>query len=513
MPFDPDAYLKSKQDFDPDAYLSAAGAKPPAPKPAPAAVNTSPFARANRDFLSAASQIVSPFVDPIVNMGGQISGGAAGLLQALRAHSLTAPSVQNAVQAATPPTLHPDTMIGRGLEGVQNAIGSGMAYLPQKIANPVAKAGYPGLATAIDLGGQAAEGAMLGRVAPVAGEKIGAAMDRATALPASVPIDRMRSVLELENRGVPVSARQVLRGQKSAPAWGGTRTAQTADVHNQYRAAIGEPPGETFGPEQLRSARQRLNSDYETIPKGKKFVLPSQFFEGMNDSLAEMKRLQDAAGRSAAPSKAIERLSNMAKKYNMAKASGMKNPQTSMRGEDYQEIRSLLGKDIRSARDPELKNTLRKVQDELDNHAEHGMPEIAPDLRRMRTQWRNLSVLEDAAEGQERGLIPPQRVHHFLEQRYGTRMAEPGTALANDPLVRIANASKSLNIGHPGVTTSPPIPGLGVHKLLEMGTLPFDAARAKLLKYGQRRAAAPSITPQAADPALSSEAADLLRLR
>ncbi len=502
------------------------------PKSAPASKQQSAVSGIGDDIKSLTKATPGAIVEPPLHQATSMLGGIAGLGAGALGAILPGPSGQGAKwmgDVSNALTYQPRTTGGQAVSRVADypleKLAQGGEYLGHKTADVT---GSPLAGALVDATTRTVPMALMGKLgAPAAAEAATAArgslgkalnttMDLPSAiarkhqeLPASIPRERVQHAIELEDRGVPVSSQQIIKGQQAAPPSASRANKQIEEVHQAYRKSIGLPPGKSLGTGDLQANFKKMNGEYETLLKDRTVQFEPDMFEKMKDMRDHLKSLQDTAGRSAVSSKLMERLNNLTSGYEKAEKVGLTNIRPKMAGTEYNEIRSLLGKDARRTSDDQAASMLYRMQTEFDKAAERSMPDIADDLRGLRTRWRNTSVLDEAAQGSEAGMIPPQKVRSLMERRYGTK-----AHTMNDDLARIAEAARSLNIKHPGASDSmslPRVPALSLQGLSSLASSPLDSLRARLYKSGERKrqASEASQSPTVLDP----KAQELLRLR
>ena len=429
-----------------------------------------------------ANKVVNPLVERVTGVQQQPSVAPNFTEGAMRAIGLPTPETPEEKSMAT----------GQDLGLLAGTVGSAALPSLQRLIAPAIESIAPSIRPVTEAASKIAK-----PITSLPEKAKTAFIESAQDLPASLPRERLQAALELEKRGAPVTGRQVMEGQKARVPSAGKADKQTEAVHQAYRESVGEPAGKSFGKEDLDRSFERIGKGYDTVLEGRSFAVPRDTFENLNSMSKELQSLRDSAGKSAVPSKLMERLSALTKIYNDASAKGLKNIQVKIAGDDYNKLRSLLGKEARATADDEVASRLYSMQRELDKAAEAGMPEIADDLRTLRRQYRNASVLDEASVGSESGLIPPQRVRQLLERRYGSDAHS-----MDDPLVRMANASRSLNIGHPGASAGANLPAMQkptLKMILDAMREPAINAQAWRYKLGERARSADEAAKAIAD--------------
>jgi hypothetical protein len=155
-----------------------------------------------------------------------------------------------------------------------------------------------------------------------------------------------------------------------------------------------------------------------------------------------------------------------------------------MDAKDYNEVRSILGKDAqRSRRDKNRSGLLWKMQQAFDDAADRSMPDIAHELGAVRGRYENLMILSDAMEGKGPGFVTPAQIGKEVAQREGHRSLYPNQsplkALGRQGLSLSGDAAIDGGVNLSGVAAHIPKGGISMTAVERALATPLTAMRAR----------------------------------
>lgn len=259
-------------------------------------------------------------------------------------------------------------------------------------------------------------GAGIGGAAPIVARGIGAAVGRA-ASPVSIPAERKAAISVLEREGVPLSAGQrsgseALRFAEShlgnAPFAGGQATKAMERQSEAFTdAALRRMGGSGRAtPENMSANYDRIGQQFRDLSARNTLQADRQLAAELGATLNKYDRLL--------PSEQKQIVGNLASDIvERIRAGG-----GTMKGEDYQEIRSWLSTASQKEGNQHAASAMKGLRDALDNNM---MRSIAPEdaaawqeARRQYGNWKDLAKAQGAGEDAAAGLISPQALRQAV---------------------------------------------------------------------------------------------------
>jgi len=388
----------------------------------------------------------------------------------------------------------PRTVAGAGMGALSSGAGAGTEAL-------ASKAGLSDSASAM-LGGTA------GLLAPkgVAGA---AALSRfATDRGPAIPPERLDAYRAMTKEGARPSAASLIYGEQNKNVAGQQKVA-----NNLWNESVGLPAKQDFGIAEISQAKNNLSNDYNRLFEGRQVTFDKPFFDTFK-SLFDKQRLLSETGVTFAEARPIiatlERIANLPEplKQRINQLKDVPADNTSpgvtkralqviddalkagasgewkMDAKDYNEVRSILGKDAqRSRRDTNRSGLLWKMQQALDDAADRSMPDIKHELGTTRGRYENLMILSDAMEGRGPGFVTPAQIGKEVAQRAGHRSLYPN----QNPLKELGRYGLSLSgdaaidggVNLSGVAAHIPKGGISMTAVERALATPLTALRAK----------------------------------
>lgn len=292
----------------------------------------------------------------------------------------------------------------------------------------------------------------------------------------AIPKERIESARYLRDIGGKPAPEQIAYGERALPT-AGRLTRQQGVANEQYNAAVGLEPGKAFGKKEFTEAKNKLNSDYNSLLKDREVTLDRDFLSQIQQNVATQQQLS-GYGVGYEQSKAI--LSSLQKLGGLPKnlqaeidrlpriAPTEVSSEDSMKALDllnrtlghyyqqgsakipataYNEIRSELGDAAMRATDNKVASALRNMQSVFDKAADRSMPDIVRDLEGTRRRYEALKTLEEAQlkSGVEMGVIPAEAVGAAIK----ARMEQGAIYGMNNPLRQLGEAGLSLGVTAP----------------------------------------------------------------
>ena len=440
------------------------GAQPPA-MPKPEEANTQP-----PGFFEKLPSRIGQNIQAV-----PLIGGAAGGLAALSRLPGTSKLGQFMGQAAS--TLVPKT--GKEL-AKQTAVGAGLApvgllgeqaaenlgeVLPIKSLREGQKPLAEALKTPFGMGAEML--ASRGLSVPVS-----AAQRKLAERPSAIPQERLAAARSLPEGTVPSG--QLLRGSEMS---------QFMAHYNQlYNKLVGNPVSTDFGRQQFQQAASRFGSEYERILGGEKVTFDKSFFDKIKSLLDKQRSFAETGVMFAEARPIINTLSQISSlpKNVQARINSLRdipetttdigvtrqaltviddamkylsNQKITMDAKVYNELRSQLGDAAYRTSDPARAKILRDMQSAFDSAADASLPKAkVPELKELRNQYENFSILKEAQKGKEPGMILPQNIGAVTSRRdlegsiYGDKqmydIGRQGMSLGMTP----SGASKDLDV-------------------------------------------------------------------
>lgn len=229
--------------------------------------------------------------------------------------------------------------------------------------------------------------------------------------------ERARLVETMEAEGVPLTGgqatgRKLLQYTETGPFEG--TAASIADRQGGVftRAALRRAGvhSDVASPEVMTNARDALGAEYESlIARNNGVPLDPTLEHELLDNVLSYQRLK---GQAAAPAvnEYLGRISEA------AQTNGGVVP-----ADVFKTIRSDISRDLRSTTDPELIQSLRRMQDSLfEGIARNGQPEIVEQARDLNNRYRNFKIIEKAMSGAgeatAEGNVTPRKLRAAVEQ-------------------------------------------------------------------------------------------------
>jgi len=279
----------------------------------------------------------------------------------------------------------------------------------------------PGLTS--EAAGQLTEGTAAEPYARMAGAVAGGvvpSMSRRAVTPLPAAPERQRAVNALRQEGVTdLTAGQTTGSQKlryMESELGGVRAEGIMENQAEQftRAALRRAgiDAARATPEVVDNAFQRIGQQFDDLSRNNAMVPDRGFVNDLRDAL------QWYAGRVSPPNRApiiadyATEIANVAQRGNIP-------------GEVYQSLRSRIARDARGAGDQYIAQTLRELENTLDDAMERSIAAFNPaDLggwREARRQYRNILVIEKAATGAGEnaalGLLSPSQLRNATVQQ------------------------------------------------------------------------------------------------
>ena len=357
---------------------------------------------------------------------------------------------------------------------------------------------------------QAALGNTAGLLAPKAAAGIAGTLPRkATERGAEIPQERLDAYKAMTEKGARPSASSLIYGEQNRNVAGQQRVA-----NETWNEAVGLPKKQDFGIKELDAARSNARRDYDQLLTGRQVTFDKPFFDTFK-SLFENQRALSETGVTFAEARPIiatlQKIANLPEPLKQRIAQLKDVPadnnspgvakralaviddalkagaegQWKMDAKDYNQVRSILGKDAqRSRRDTNRSGLLWKMQQAFDDAADRSMPDIKKDLGAVRGRYENMMILSDAMEGKGPGFVTPSQIGKEVAQRAGHRSLYPNQT----PLKELGRQGLSLS-GDAAVDGGINVSGMAVHAIPKTGIsltaieralqAPLTAARAR----------------------------------
>jgi len=257
--------------------------------------------------------------------------------------------------------------------------------------------------------------------------------------PAGIPAERLEAARKLEEAGGKMPSELMMRGSD---------VSRTMEVFNRkYNKLVGNPDSKDFGYAQFQQAKNRLNSDYESILGGKQVTFDPKFFADIKSMLDRQRSLGETGVMFAESRPIINTLAqisqlpqNLRVRINALRdippetqdinvtrnalaviddsLSYLRDAKITMDAKIYNQLRSDLGEAAYRSADKNRSSVIRGMQKAFDDAADRSLPrEDVARLKETRNRWENLKILEEAQKVSEPGLILPQNVGQVTKRR------------------------------------------------------------------------------------------------
>lgn len=356
---------------------------------------------------------------------------------------------------------------------------------------------------------QAAGGNIAGLLAPRGAAAAAGTMPRAaTERGAAIPPERLEAYRSMAKHGARPSAGSLIYGEQNKNVKGQQKVA-----NETWNEAVGLPKKQDFGVAEIDAGRKKASADYEHLLSNREVTLDKPFFDQFK-GLYDKQRMLSETGVTFAEARPIiatlERIANLPApiKERISQLKDIPADTTSpgatkralaviddalkagaagewkMDAKDYNEVRSILGKDAqRSRRDKNRSGLLWKMQQAFDDAADRSMPDIAHELGAVRGRYENLMILSDAMEGKGPGFVTPAQIGKEVAQREGHRSLYPNQsplkALGRQGLSLSGDAAIDGGVNLSGVAAHIPKGGISMTAVERALATPLTAMRAR----------------------------------
>lgn len=172
--------------------------------------------------------------------------------------------------------------------------------------------------------------------------------------------------------------------------------------------------GNRATPEVMSEAYENLGNQFDDLAARNTITGDQQLVQDLGDTWSEYTSLVNESERAPIIESTIRDVANAIQQNN-----------GTITGEAYKSLRSRLGRALKGSKDPELKFSIRSVQDALDGAMERSMQAAgSPDLgawQQVRSDYANFKILEDAAAGAGEaaamGIISPARLRSAIARQ------------------------------------------------------------------------------------------------
>ena len=309
-------------------------------------------------------------------------------------------------------------------------------------------------------------GSSAGLLAPKGAAAAGSLPRIATERNASIPPERLDAYRKFTEAGARPQGGALVFGEANKNVKGQQRHA-----NETYNESVGLPKKQDFGQKEIEQAHKNASSDYTRLLTGREVTFDKPFFDQFR-ALYDKQRALSETGVTFAEARSIiatlERIANLPAALKQ-RIGGLKDipadttdhkatakalaviddalkagatGQWKMNATDYNEVRSILGKDAqRSKSDTNRSGLLRKMQQAFDDAADRSMPDIAHELGVVRGRYENLMILSDAMQGHGPGHVTPAEVGKIVASRAGHRSLYPNQT----PLKELGQQGLSLS--------------------------------------------------------------------
>jgi hypothetical protein len=356
---------------------------------------------------------------------------------------------------------------------------------------------------------QAAGGNIAGLLAPRGAAAAAGTMPRAaTERGAAIPPERLEAYRSMAKHGARPSAGSLIYGEQNKNVKGQQKVA-----NETWNEAVGLPKKQDFGVAEIDAGRKKASADYEHLLSNREVTFDKPFFDQFK-GLYDKQRMLSETGVTFAEARPIiatlERIANLPApiKERISQLKDIPADTTSpgatkralaviddalkagaagewkMDAKDYNEVRSILGKDAqRSRRDKNRSGLLWKMQQAFDDAADRSMPDIAHELGAVRGRYENLMILSDAMEGKGPGFVTPAQIGKEVAQREGHRSLYPNQsplkALGRQGLSLSGDAAIDGGVNLSGVAAHIPKGGISMTAVERALATPLTAMRAR----------------------------------
>lgn len=368
----------------------------------------------------------------------------------------TSASLKKSAEGLLGKFYEPQTTAGQYAKTVGEFVPASMLG-PGGIAPKLATAATAGLAS--EGAGQLTKGTSAEPWARLAGGLAGAfAPGLLSKAVTPLPIDaqRAKAVATLQNEGIPLTAGQKtgskpLQWAESAlsdvPLAGGKAKAIQEAQGEALTAAALKRAGTTANratPEVLEETYKRIGGDFDRLAAGANARIDQQFANDLGKITTDYVHLTPKGTRAPIADHIVNSLIDHAK-----------NSGGVITGEQYKTLRSLIGRNLKSTRDPELTGFLKGVQNSIDDLMMRSAgPDTAAAWKNARSQYRNYIAIENAAgragENAAMGLISPSALRGAVKNQGARSYAHGGGDLSE-----IARAAEGVMKPLPNSGTAP----------------------------------------------------------
>lgn len=339
----------------------------------------------------------------------------------------TSGDIRGAVEGVTGPlSYEPKNTAEKYIQNVATFAPAAMAGPGGIVRKAVEQAVLPGIAS--QAAGDLTEGTAAEPYARAAAAIATPIVTGRIVTPLKVPKSREDSVNILKKEGVDITAGQktgskFLRKQEEELG-GSTAEAIAQRQAEQFTAAVLKRVGEDAPratTEVVNGAFERIGGQMNKLAAANPLTVDAKLNNDVKAAQAEYNRLVSPSNRAPA----IEQITDdilhpVAKDLDGG----------TIMGDQYQAMRSQLGRDARAARnDPNLQKALYGIQTALDDAAERSIKALNPDMlgqwSEARGQYKNLLAVEKAinysGENAAGGIITPQNLARAVKSMGGTR--------------------------------------------------------------------------------------------